>query len=174
MDKVFGLSMVASGGDFRLISGAVLRVIKGLPPGDYFWRGLIPSLGFSFAVLPFSPNSRNHGVSKYRFGGMLSLAGKSISLSGDRPFRFLLLLALSGILGASFFIVYSLVAWFSDATVAGWSSTIALILLTSMLQIVLLTATLWILRDIGKLVSRYPPYIIGSQPVRKDSIGKST
>jgi glycosyltransferase involved in cell wall biosynthesis len=161
--RFLGIPVVPSGGDFRLISSSVADTIRRIPPGDHFWRGLIPSLGFPYSVLPFLPPDRRHGTTKYSLGKMINLATRSLILSGNKSFGLLMVSALLGVTGAIIFLVFSLVTWFSGSTVSGWASTVSLILITSTLQIVLLTATLWTLREIAKTVNRFPPYVVRAE-----------
>lgn len=161
-EKIFGLALIPSAGDFRLISERVLSVIKLMPPGSHFWRGLIPNLGFSLSVLPFVPRGRSHGHSKYTFTKMFGLAMQSFIGPGSRPTVFLVSLAGIGLVISMGLVFGSVIAWASGSTVSGWASTVGLILMSSMLQTLLLMVVLWNLQDLVRVVNRFPPYVIRS------------
>lgn len=73
--------------DYRLISRKVVAVLARMRERQRFLRGMVQWLGFSVAEVPFHPNSRKAGASKYSFRSLLRLAGDGIFSFSAAPLR---------------------------------------------------------------------------------------
>lgn len=116
--------------DFRLITGEVLDALRSLPEYHRFIRGIISWVGFRSILLPYTPESRISGSSKYSVKKMLRLAGDGVFSFSLMPLRLGLLV------GSTFFLlgivetIYVLSFWFvgkQRSLVPGWSSIILLV-----------------------------------------------
>lgn len=73
--------------DYRLLSRKVVGVLARMRERQRFLRGLVQWLGFSVAEVPFHPNSRKAGESKYSFRSLLRLASDGIFSFSAIPLR---------------------------------------------------------------------------------------
>lgn len=73
--------------DFRLLSRPALDALLRLRERHRFLRGLVQWLGFRTAEVPFTPNERRAGRSKYTLGRMLCLAGDGLCSFSRVPLR---------------------------------------------------------------------------------------
>lgn len=73
--------------DYRLLSRRVVAVLARMRERQRFLRGLVQWLGFSVAEVPFHPNCRKAGASKYSFRSLLRLAGDGIFSFSSIPLR---------------------------------------------------------------------------------------
>ncbi len=72
---------------YRLLSRKVVAVLARMRERQRFLRGLVQWLGFSVAEVPFQPDSRKAGESKYSFRSLLRLAGDGIFSFSAIPLR---------------------------------------------------------------------------------------
>jgi polyisoprenyl-phosphate glycosyltransferase len=154
--------------DFRLMSQEAVKALRQLPEYHRFYRGMVQWIGFSSVVLPFVPEERIAGKSKYSLRKMLRLAGDGMFSFSLAPLRLGLLLGAVFLLLAGFEIAYVLSFWLRGATsslVPGWSSLIVMITVGSGISM-FLTGILGIyVGMIFQEVKRRPIYLIkGSTP----------
>jgi dolichol-phosphate mannosyltransferase len=161
---ITGFPIEDSVGDFRLVSRRVLDVINRIPPGGHVYRVLIPSFGFPSTSIPFSPDSRFAGDSKYNLGKMMSLAINSALANSERVFRFLTSLAVAASAVALGMFVWAALAWGLGETEKGWTSLISLIVLGSLMQISLLLYLGILLQKLVKIVMGIPQYVEREEP----------
>ena len=130
-----GETKIAEGSaDFRLMSRDAVRALRQLPEYHRFYRGMVQWIGFSSIVLPFVPESRIAGKSKYSLKKMLRLAADGMFSFSLAPLRLGLLLGWIFLLLAGAEIAYVLSFWFRGNTtklVPGWSSLIVVITVSS-------------------------------------------
>ncbi len=112
-----------AGSDFRLLSRKAVNALKQLRERHRFLRGLVQWLGLPTAEVPFTPQDRKAGQSKYTWRRMLRLAGDGIfsfSLAPLRVVNFLGLFAVTGsLLFASILGVRSF--WAPESLANGWA-----------------------------------------------------
>jgi glycosyltransferase involved in cell wall biosynthesis len=113
-------------GDFRLIDRKVCDALKQLPEKNRYVRGLISWLGFRQTAVEFSRASRFAGETKYPLRKMLKFATDGITSFSAKPLK---LATVSGsvVSGLSFlYLTYVFyLKLFTDATIKGWTSLIA-------------------------------------------------
>jgi dolichol-phosphate mannosyltransferase len=174
-----GETQIAEGSaDFRLMSREAVMALRQLPEYHRFYRGMVQWIGFSSVVLPFVPESRIAGKSKYSLRKMLRLASDGMFSFSLAPLRLGLLLGWIFLLLAGVEIAYVLSFWFrgtSSKLVPGWSSLIVVITVSSAFSM-FLTGILGIyVGMIFQEVKRRPLYLVkgwtrdasrGAQPAR--------
>jgi dolichol-phosphate mannosyltransferase len=111
--------------DFFLISKKVANVLR----HDYrertrFLRGLIQSVGFHTATLPYHAPRRAAGKSHYHFSNLLKLAFTSITAFSKAPFNLGIYSSLLFGMLCVVLIIYSLVMWIVDRPVGGYTTLI--------------------------------------------------
>jgi dolichol-phosphate mannosyltransferase len=73
--------------DFRLLSRRALNALLQLREQHRFLRGMVQWLGFRSAEIPFTPDERKAGQSKYTVRRMLRLAGDGLFSFSRAPLR---------------------------------------------------------------------------------------
>jgi glycosyltransferase involved in cell wall biosynthesis len=130
-----GETRIAEGSaDFRLMSRDAVKALRQLPEYHRFYRGMVQWIGFASVVLPFVPEKRIAGKSKYSLRKMLHLAADGMFSFSLAPLRLGLLLGGIFLLLAGAEIAYVLSFWFRGNTarlVPGWSSLIVVITVSS-------------------------------------------
>jgi polyisoprenyl-phosphate glycosyltransferase len=159
-----GETQIAEGSaDFRLMSREAVIALRQLPEYHRFYRGMVQWIGFSSVVLPFVPETRIAGKSKYSLRKMLRLAADGMFSFSLAPLRLGLLLGGIFLLLAGAEIAYVLSFWFRGAhskLVPGWSSLIVVITVSSAFSM-LLTGILGIyVGMIFQEVKRRPLYLV--------------
>ena len=118
-------------GDFRLIDGKVCAALKKLNEKNRYMRGLVSWVGFKQTSVEYEREKRAAGKTKYPVSKMFSLAADGITSFSYKPLR---IAASAGLLVSAAGFVYLLVIiyqkLFTDTTVTGWASTLAVILFT--------------------------------------------
>jgi len=149
--------------DFRLMSHEAVRALRQLPEYHRFYRGMVQWIGFSSVVLPFVPEERIAGKSKYSLRKMLRLAADGMFSFSLAPLRLGLLIGGVFLLLAGAEIAYVLSFWLrgtNSKLVPGWSSLIVVITVSSGISM-FLTGILGIyVGMIFQEVKRRPLYLV--------------
>ena len=122
------VTLASGAADFRLLDRKVVEYCKNSTDDNFFWRGFIPWLGFSQALLDYTPKARLHGSSKYNIPKMFKLAWGGISSFSMLPLRMASVFGGLGLLLSCIYIVYVLVHTLLGNTVPGWSSLMIVLL----------------------------------------------
>ncbi len=161
MNRVSDVYIEPGAADFRLLDRKVVALIQQSKENDLFIRGFIPWVGFRQFNIPYSPDPRFGGQSKYTVRKMLRLALNGITAFSVRPLRIAIFLGvcISGL--AFLYAIYALYAHFVlKETVQGWTSVLLSVLLIGGLQLL----TLGIMGEyLGRLFMQAkgrPPYIV--------------
>lgn len=124
--------------DFRLLDRKVLRVLNSLSESDPFLRGLVKWVGFKQIGLPYEPDERLSGESKYNLKGMIKLALRGIISFSERPLHIAIwvgsLLALCSLI----YLPYVIWALSTDHAMAGWSSLILTVVFLGGIQLLIM------------------------------------
>jgi len=151
-------------GDFRLLSRRVVDEINKMEEHNRFFRGITHWVGFNVTYVEFNRDGRHAGETKYNYFKLIRLAIDAILSFSDKPLK---IFSIFGI-GMSFFSFLFMIYWVvyklvTDNPIAGWTSTVTIILFffgILMLQISVLGE--YIAR-IYEEVRRRPLYIIQKQ-----------
>lgn len=111
--------------DFFLLSRRVADVLR----SDYrertrFLRGIVQSVGFHTATLPYQAPQRAAGKSKYSFSRLLRFAFTSIASFSKAPLKIGIYSGLLFGLLSLILIIYSVVMWVIDRPVGGYTTLI--------------------------------------------------
>jgi dolichol-phosphate mannosyltransferase len=129
MRALTDLDLQNSAADFRLISDRVVRVIQALPQGRQVFRLLIPSLGFSHAVVYYTAAERFGGTTKYTLRKMINLSTDSIIGFTTKPLTLSIRIGLAVSLLAVVGFVYVIITYFTGQALEGWASVLSTVLL---------------------------------------------
>jgi polyisoprenyl-phosphate glycosyltransferase len=152
--------------DFRLLDRSVADVLRGMSEYYLFFRGLTAWVGFRQCAVPYQPEERLSGRSKYSLKRMAGLALAGITSFSLKPLRFSVLLGGLFACGSFAYGLYAvLLKLFSDRAVPGWSSILASILFIGGVQLIVLGI---IGEYIGQLVmesKHRPRYIVREKSI---------
>jgi dolichol-phosphate mannosyltransferase len=121
--------------DFRLLSRRAANALGCSRERDVFIRGMVPTLGFAQAEIPYEPANRLHGKSNYTLKKMLRLARAGILSTTVLPLRVATYIGIGFTIILLGYLAYvMLIALFSPAAEPGWSSLMIVMLLVSSLN----------------------------------------
>jgi polyisoprenyl-phosphate glycosyltransferase len=114
-------------GDFRLIDRKVCDVMASIRERNRFVRGIISWIGFRQTAVSYAREQRFAGDTKYPFSKMMSFAFDAIISFSYRPLKLASYLGLFTSFGGFIYFAYVMyLKYFTDRTVQGWTSIIAL------------------------------------------------
>lgn len=150
-------------GDFRLLDRKVCDEMKRLPEKNRYVRGLVSWVGFRQTAVEYVRDERYADESNYPLKKMLKLSMDGITSFSSKPLK---AAGIMGILIAAAGFIYLLVVliekWFTDVTVPGWSSLIALQILFSGCILMFLGVIGEYLGRIYDEVKQRPLYIVSA------------
>jgi len=117
-----GMKTIFNHAEFRLMSRRVVLELRKYEERNLFLRGIIPLMGYPYAVVEEVRQKRVTGKSKYSFFKMLSLAFDGISSFSIRPMYMIVALGVVAIAIAIAIAVYVIVSLCVGHAVAGWAS----------------------------------------------------
>jgi dolichol-phosphate mannosyltransferase len=129
LDKLSEEKIPTDVGDFRLIDRKVCDALKKMPEHSRYVRGLIAWLGYKTTFVEFVREPRYAGKTKYSFAKMLKLASDGVFSFSYKPLKIASLLGVIVSILSFLYLVYVVyLGLFSDNTVWGWSSLMAVLL----------------------------------------------
>ena len=118
-------------GDFRLIDRKVCDTMKKLPEKNRYVRGLVSWVGYRQTSVEYVREERFAGETKYPLKKMLKLALDGITSFSHKPLRVSTVIGFAfSILSFVYLLFVLLQKFFTDKTIQGWASTIAVLLFT--------------------------------------------
>lgn len=122
-----GVESVYNHADYRLMSSRALEALSEFKEVNLYLRGMVTLVGFKSTSVYYSRNERKAGKSHYPLSKMLKLAANGITSLSVKPIHLisafgLFVMALSGV-----GIIWSVISYFLNSTVAGWASLVAII-----------------------------------------------
>lgn len=138
-NKLSEIPMEEGTADFRLLDRKVVEALRQFNETHLFLRGIIPSLGFKQMGIPYTPNARVSGKTKYSFSKMLRFALNGITSSSAKPLYFSIYTGLFFALLAFLYGLYAVyIAAFTSEAITGWTSIIASILFIGGIQLIMI------------------------------------
>jgi len=126
-------------GEFRLIDRKVCDAVNDLPEKHRYIRGLVSWVGFKQAPVEYVREKRFAGVTKYPLRKMISFAIDAISSFSYKPLKLATILGFSISILSFLYIIYIIYQrFFTDQTITGWASTMAVILFTQGIVLMIL------------------------------------
>lgn len=114
-------------GDFRLMSRATVSAVNALPEAHRVLRLVVPSLGFPSTQVHYARAQRVAGTSKYPLSKMVRLTLDGFTGFSLAPLRLATWFGLGGFAAAMALLAYALISKMAGFTVAGWTSTVAIV-----------------------------------------------
>ncbi len=117
-------------GDFRLIDRKVCDVMSSLTEKNRYVRGLVSWVGFQQTAVTYVRDERFAGETKYPLKKMLKFAMDGITTFSYKPLKISTYIGfLVAVLSFIYLIVVICLRLFTDVTVTGWASTLAVSLI---------------------------------------------
>lgn len=162
-------------GDFRLMSRAVVEVLKDMPEKHRFVRGMVAWIGFKQVALPYERQQRAAGVSKYPLRKMLKFAADGIISFSSRPLRLATNLGLTVSALALLGIIYALfLRIFTSVWIEGWTALFIAIVFFGGVQLLCIGIIGEYLGRIYTEIKGRPLYIIKENLGAKNEAGYDT
>lgn len=122
---MLGVRTIHNHADYRLMSRRAVDALREYREVHLYLRGIVPLIGFRYALVEYDRAARFAGESKYPLKKMLALSLDAITSFSVMPLRFISLLGLLVSVGSVFVTLWALgVATLTDRAVAGWASTV--------------------------------------------------
>ena len=148
-------------GEFRLIDRKVCDAINRLPEKSRYIRGLVSWVGFKQIPVEYVREQRFAGVTKYPLRKMITFAMDAITSFSNKPLR--LATTLGFILSFLSFVYLLVILYqrlFTDRAIAGWASTMGVILFTQGIVLMILGLMGEYIGRIYSEIKNRPVYII--------------
>lgn len=152
--------------DFRLLDRNVVSVIKNFHENEPFLRGLVKWVGFRNTSIPYYPNKRYGGTSKYSLKRMIRFAMQGVTSFSVRPLYIAIYLGFTFSILSVMYIPYVLHAIYSGKEVSGWASTIMTVVFFGGLQLIILGIIGIYVGKMFMQVKNRPNYIIRSTNIK--------
>lgn len=137
-NKYSQIKLTPNGSDFRLMSRKSLDALLKMPEYHKFFRGLVPFVGFRSTSISFDVQKRFAGKRKYNFKQSMNLASDGLFSFSDFALKLPFVLGAIVFFCIMLYLVYALVrlAFFGDIFVEGWTSVIAILILSISIQLI--------------------------------------
>ncbi len=124
-------------GDFRLMSRAVVGVLRSMPERDRFVRGMVSWAGFRQVAVAYQRSERFAGVSKYPLRRMVRFATDGLLSFSTKPLQMSIALGMFAAGLALVGIFYALgLRLFTDIWIEGWTALIIAVLFLGGVQLI--------------------------------------
>ena len=134
MNKM-GVEMVYDHADYRLVSARVLQHFADYQEVNIFLRGMFPLVGFKSTCVYYERSERMAGESHYPLGRMLAFAVEGITSLSIKPLTLIVVIGLITCLLGFVGIIWAIVEVILKNAIAGWASTVCIILFLGGVQL---------------------------------------
>jgi dolichol-phosphate mannosyltransferase len=138
MRSFVGGHVTADAGDFRLMSRATVDAVNSLPEHHRVLRLVVPALGFPSVSVPYRRDARAAGTTHYPLSRMIRLTVDSLTGFSVAPLRLATWFGLGGALLTALLLAFAWIAYLSDRTVPGWTSTFVAVAAVGAVQLLCL------------------------------------
>ena len=147
LSRLTDIDIPLDAGDFRLMTRRALDAFLSLPEQARFVRGMVAWIGFTQRPFLYDRAERFDGESKYPLSKMIKFALDAVTGFSTAPLRFASHLGLA-LVGVSVVMLgYIMFGWISGSAVAGWTSTMLIVVLLG-------AAQMFVLGMIGEYLGR--------------------
>lgn len=164
MDKLSEVPIPLDTGDFRLIDKNIINEFKKLGEKNKFVRGLISWIGFVQIPFYYERDERLAGQTKYPLKKMIRFALNGIMYFSKKPLKLAIQLGFFSTAVALILFFYILYGYFvSGQTVAGWASTLTIVIFFGGIQLLTIGLVAQYIANIFDEVKGRPDYIIAQK-----------
>ena len=159
--------------DYKLLDRKVIEVYLSLGEKGRFFRALVPFLGFKTAKVPFSPDDRAIGQSKFSPFMLSNLAISTITSFSTMPLHFVTILGILTLLFSLYLGIETVYMKLSGKAIGGFATVILIILIIgSILMIALGIIGEYVARIFEEIKNR-PLYVINETLNIEDKVKKA-
>lgn len=151
--------------DFKMMDRRVTDAILAMPERNMFFRGTSSWVGFKSTYVKFEVQEREAGESKWSTWALVKYAFTNIVAFTTAPLQLVTIAGGCCFLGSMVLLIYSLVQYFRGMAVAGYTTTIIVLLLIGSAIMMSLGVIGYYIAKIYEETKRRPRYIV-SQIVR--------
>lgn len=161
MSKISKMKFVENASDFFLISDRVAKVLRTeFRERNRFLRGYIQNIGFKSTFLQYDAPARQAGESSYSYRKLFRLSYSAIAAFSNAPLTLSLWFGIvMGFLSAGIG-VYSIVMYFVDKPVSGYTTLVVLVSFLSAVQFILIGILGKYIAFLFDEVKKRPIYIV--------------
>ncbi|MDO7841604.1 glycosyltransferase family 2 protein [Sphingomonas immobilis] len=138
LDRVTDTAIPLDTGDFRLMSRRALDAFLSLPEQARFIRGMVAWVGFRQVPFVYDRAERFAGETNYPLGKMIRLALDAVTGFSTTPLRLASHLGLWLTAASLLLFLYIAIGFFTGSAVAGWTSTMLVVVLLGAFQMFVL------------------------------------
>jgi glycosyltransferase involved in cell wall biosynthesis len=162
-------------GDFRIMDRKVIDVFNSMPERNKYIRGLVGWIGFKQLPYRYSRDPRFAGRSKYTTAKILKLAADGLFSFSRKPLRLVVRVGLVSVFVALALTLWAIATWLFrvEATIPGWTSTIAIVLFLGGVQLLSTGVLGEYIGSIFDESKRRPEYVV-EELVNMDLGGQSS
>ncbi|MGC8750495.1 glycosyltransferase family 2 protein [Hydrotalea sp.] len=124
--------------DYRLLDKKVVAILNNLHEDRPFFRGLVKWVGFQQIGIPYKPNARATGETKYNHKSLVRLALQGLTSFSVKPLNIAIYLGFSFSALSVCYLPYVLYSLLYGKAISGWASTIVTIVFFGGLQLMIL------------------------------------
>lgn len=139
LSRITDVEIPVDVGDFRLIDRSVCNALNDLPERNRYVRGLVSWVGFKQTYVEFVREERLAGETKYPLRKMIKLAADGITGFSNKPLK---IASTLGYIVSCFGFLYLFVILyqrlFTNTTIQGWTSIIAILLILNGVTLIML------------------------------------
>jgi dolichol-phosphate mannosyltransferase len=163
--RLSGIPIPLNAGDFRLMDKKVCAVLRKIPERHRFMRGLSVWTGFRQTAVAYEREQRFAGKTKYPLMKMIGFAADAVTAFSHKPLKAATWLGFITSIAGFIYLVYSLIRFFNGATLEGWTSLVALLVIFNGILFIILGIMGEYIGRIYDEVKARPLYIV------RDTIG---
>lgn len=147
LSRLTDIDIPLDAGDFRLMSRRALDALLSLPEQARFVRGMVAWIGFTQRPFLYDRAERFDGESKYPLSKMIRFALDAVTGFSTAPLRFASHAGLALVGVSVLMLAYILFGWFTGRAIAGWTSTMLIVVMLG-------AAQMFVLGMIGEYLGR--------------------
>ena len=125
-------------GDFRLMSRRALDALLSMPEQARFVRGMVAWIGFRQVPFAYDRDERLAGETKYPLGKMIRFALDALTGFSSAPLKLASHAGMWLAVGSVLLILYIAYAWFTGASIQGWTSLMLVVVVLGAVQMFVL------------------------------------
>lgn len=152
--------------DFRLLNRKAVDVLSNLNEANPFFRGLVKWIGFKQIGIPYNPDCRTSGKSRYKTISLLKLAINGITSFSVKPLNIAIYLGFFFSFLSILYLPYALISLLIGNAVSGWASLIVTVAFFGGLNLMILGIVGIYLGKLFMQDKQRPQYIIRESNIK--------
>lgn len=159
ISRTLGINMQDTS-DFKLMDREVVDTILKIPEKQIFFRAISSWVGFKSAKIEFHVQERKEGTSKWSAKSLIKYAVRNITSFSSAPLQLVTLTGIIYLIFAIILSIHTLVQFFVNSAVEGFTTVIILQLITGSIVMLALGLIGYYISKIFEEIKSRPRYII--------------